>query len=334
MNLPQILTAELTYRCNHACLFCSCPWENSPAMKEEELSAEEWKRIFAAVRQYGVKQVTFTGGEAILREDFFEILEYARNEDFSIGLISNGKNIDEQFLSRLKKYDVLLSISVPGIETFSKTTGQNNIKHTLEIFDKCRELGIQTVTNIAVTKINFKELYENMALPILHGATYVLLNRFLPGGRGLENTKYLLSIDEINEMFDIAEEVLSRAGIYGHIGTELPYCIIKDPKKYKYLNIASLCAAAKSFFVIDPSGYVKVCNHSPKRLCKWTEIKSLESNEYWKRFVSREYIPEMCRGCEYLNTKCDGGCREAAHVYFGDIADNDPCFEKTDGDLI
>ena len=246
MNLPQILTAELTYRCNHACLFCSCPWENSPAMKEEELSAEEWKQIFAVAKQYDIQQVTFTGGEAILRDDFFEILDYAHNEGFSIGVISNGKKVDEQFLARLKTYNVLLSISVPGIETFAKTTGQNNIEHTLEIFDKCRELGIQTVANIAVTKINFKELYENIALPLLHGATYILLNRFLPGGRGLENTKYLLSIDEINEMFDIAEEVLSRAGIYGHIGTELPYCIIKNPDKYKYLQIASLCAAAKS----------------------------------------------------------------------------------------
>lgn len=328
MILPAVLTAELTYRCNHHCLFCSCPWENIPALKEEELSAEEWKHIFAVVKQYGVKQVTFTGGEAILRDDFFEILHHTYHAGFSIGLISNGKNIDENFLFRLKEYDVLLSVSVPGIETFSKTTGQDHIEHVLELFGKCRELGIQTVANIAVTKINLKELYENIALPLLHGATYVLLNRFLPGGRGLENTRYLLSVDEMNEMFDIAEEVLSRAGIYGHIGTELPYCVIKNPEKYKYLKIASLCAAAKSFFVIDPSGYIKVCNHSPTRLCKWTEIDRLESNEYWKRFVSRDYIPELCRGCEYLNVKCDGGCREAAHVYFGNITDKDPCLNN------
>ena len=328
MNLPKILTAELTYRCNHRCLFCSCPWENQPKLKENELSAKEWKKIFAKIKEYGVQQITFSGGEAILREDLFEILEEADRLDFSLGLISNGKNIDEDFLRHIQKYDLLLSVSVPGIETFEQTTGSDNVGHILQIFDQCNERGIRTVANIAVTKINLRELYENIALPLLHGAKYVLLNRFLPGGRGLENTKYLLSVDEINQMFDVAEEVLSRAGVYGHIGTELPFCIIKDPNKYKYLNISSLCAAAKRFFVIDPSGYIKVCNHSPKRLCKWTEIDRLEKNEYWNRFIAREYIPTMCQKCEYLYTKCDGGCREAAHVYFGDISDKDPCFEK------
>ena len=328
MNLPRVLTAELTYRCNHTCLFCSCPWEADRTIKATELSAGEWADVFRAVRQRGVEQVTFSGGEATLRDDFFEILDAAKELGFSIGVISNGRRIDRAFLQRLQKYHVLLSVSVPGIDTFAQTTGQDNIDHVLEIFDTCHEIGVQTVANIAVTKINFGELYQNIALPLLHGATYLLLNRFLPGGRGLENTKYLLSVDEINKMFDIAEEVLERAGIYGHVGTELPYCIIRHPERYKRLQIASLCAAAKSFFVIDPSGYVKVCNHSPTRLCKWTELDSLEQNDYWQKFASRDYIPAMCKGCRYLGTKCDGGCREAAHVYFGNITDNDPCFEN------
>lgn len=80
--------------------------------------------------------------------------------------------------------------------------------------------------------------------------------------------------------------------------------------------------------MIDPSGYVKVCNHSPTRVCFWTEIDGLGQNEYWNRFVTKDYIPLMCKNCEYLGVKCDSGCREAAHVYFGDIADADPCFDN------
>lgn len=328
MMLPSVLTVELTYRCNHKCLFCYCPWENEPSMKEAELSTDEWKKIFDKVKKYGVKQITFSGGEAILRDDLIDLISYAHNAGFSVGLISNGKNLNREFLSKLRPYNVLLSISVPGIESFHKTTGVDNVENVLALFALCKELGIKTVANIAVTKNNIKELFENIALPLVSGATYILLNRFLPGGRGLENKQYLLSIDEINEMFDVAEEVLSRAGLYGHVGTELPYCIIKNPDKYKYLQISSFCSAAKEFFVIDPSGYVKVCNHSPTRVCFWTEIDGLGQNEYWNRFVTKDYIPLMCKNCEYLGVKCDGGCREAAHVYFGDIADADPCFDN------
>lgn len=327
MILPSVLLAELTYQCNHHCLFCYCPWENNVSLKDAELSAEEWKAVFEKVKHYGVKHITLTGGEATTRDDLFRILEYAYASGFSIGLISNGRNIDDAFLREIRKFRLLLSISVPGIETFSKTTGVDNIENVLAVFEKCRKLHIRTVANIAVTKVNLGELYENIALPVINGAAYVLLNRFLPGGRGLDNTEYLLTIEEINHMFDVAEEALARAGIRGYIGTEMPYCAIKTPDKYKHLQIASLCAAAKSFFVIDPSGYIKVCNHSPERVCKWTELETVAKNPYWNKFISRDYKPPMCEGCQYWGVKCNGGCREAAHVYYGNINDADPCFD-------
>ena len=88
MMLPSVLTVELTYRCNHKCLFCYCPWENEPSLKEAELSTDEWKKIFDKVKQYGVKQITFSGGEAILRDDLIDLISYAHNAGFSVGLIS------------------------------------------------------------------------------------------------------------------------------------------------------------------------------------------------------------------------------------------------------
>lgn len=85
MKLPEILTAELTYRCNHKCLFCSCPWEKQPEMKEKELSLAEWKEIFAKVKEHGVRQITFTGGEATLRDDL--------DCDKLLNLLRNGLTI-------------------------------------------------------------------------------------------------------------------------------------------------------------------------------------------------------------------------------------------------
>ena len=133
-------------------------------------------------------------------------------------------------------------------------------------------------------------------------------------------------MEETNEMLDVAEEVLSKAGRYGHVGTELPLCALKNPDKYSHIWVSSLCAAAKEFCVIDPSGYLKVCNHSPTRICHYTELETLKENAYWNAFQSRTYIPQMCNGCDKRD-RCDGGCREAAHVFYGDINDNDPLFD-------
>ena len=325
MQLPNTSVIELTAICNHQCFFCSCPWEYSVEKPVYELSTGEWKKAIQLYRLYGVNHFTFTGGEAVLRKDLSALIEFTYSLGCSIGVVTNGRAVTDELLDTLKKFDVLLSISVPGIETFKENTGIDNIENILHLFRKCKEMGVKTVANIVVSKSNFSELYENISYPIICGADYILLNRFLPGGRGMKHIEKLLNIDELNEMLDIAEEVLNKSGLYGHIGTELPYCIINEPGKYKRLQVGSACGAAKGFFITDPEGYVKTCNHSPDKLCKWNEVSSLESNAYWKIFTERTYRPKMCDGCKHTDI-CDGGCREAAHVANGAINANDPCF--------
>ena len=324
--LPSVAALELTYRCNHKCLFCSCPWEADEKYLKEELTYSEWTEVIDTLMRNGVSTFTLTGGEPLMRDDIRDIIDYILNNGASLNIISNGRRITDDFLDFIAERKVSICISIPGIETFVEHTGVDNVEHVLSLFEKMRSKGIQATANIAVTKKNLPELYENIAYALIKGADYVLLNRFLPGGRGLKNQEYLLSKDETNQMLDIAEEVLSKANKYGHVGTELPLCAINNPDKYKHIRVSNLCSAAKGFCIIDPSGYLKVCNHSPIRICKYNELDSLVNHAYWNSFRQRDYIPDMCKGCDKLD-RCDGGCREAAHVYYGEINDSDPLFE-------
>lgn len=326
LMLPKVAALELTYQCNHKCLFCSCPWENESTYKENELTYQEWFQVIDTLLENGVSSFTLTGGEPLTRADIKKIIEYISERSVPLVIISNGRAMDEAFINFISHYNISLCISVPGIETFKDHTGVDNINHVLNLFELAKKYGLRTTANIAVTKKNLPELYENIALPLIHGAEYVLLNRFLPGGRGLSNTEYLLSMEETNEMLDIAETVLTKANRYGHVGTELPLCAIKNIEQYKHLQVSSICAAAKGFFIVDPSGYIKVCNHSPQRVCRYTDISKLQQNEYWLRYTNRDYLPDMCLNCD-KNNICDGGCREAAHVYYGSIKDKDPIFD-------
>ena len=324
--LPQVAALELTYRCNHKCLFCSCPWESEKEYKKAELSLQEWYTVIDELMKNGVTSFTLTGGEPLMRNDLMLIMEYILQKGAKLNIISNGRKIDDDFLDFIAKNNVSICISIPGIETFVEHTGVDNVEHVLSLFERTKIRGITTTANIAVTKKNLPELYENIAYALIKGADYVLLNRFLPGGRGLQNQEYLLTKEETNRMLDIAEAVLSKANKRGHVGTELPLCAIDHPEKYKHLKVSNLCSAAKGFCVIDPSGYLKVCNHSPVRVCRYDELDTLEQNEYWVRFRSRNYLPEMCKDCDKKD-RCDGGCREAAHVYHGAITDSDPIFD-------
>lgn len=326
VKLPPVAALELTYACNHKCLFCSCPWEADSTYRSSELDTSGWIDIIDTLLGYGVRTFSLTGGEPLTRPDIREIIHYISQQKAKTVMISNGRLLDADFLSFFSTNNATLCISVPGIETFKDHTGIDNISHVLGLFEQAHKYGIHTTANIAVTKKNLPELYENIALPLIHGANSILLNRFLPGGRGLENTEFLLSLEETNQMLDIAEAVLTKANRYGHVGTELPLCAIKRAGEYKHIQVSSRCAAAKGFFIVDPSGYIKVCNHSPTKLCHYSELGSLSQNPYWNAFREREYLPDMCKGCDKISI-CDGGCREAAHVYYGSISDLDPIFD-------
>lgn len=325
-RLPNVAALELTYRCNHRCLFCSCPWESDETYRKDELKTEQWFAVIDELMKNGVSAFTLTGGEPLMREDLIRIIEYILQKGASLNMISNGRKIDDEFLDYIAKKKISICISIPGIETFVEHTGVDNVEHVLSLFEKTKIRGIQATANIAVTKKNLPELYENIAYALIKGADYVLLNRFLPGGRGLQNQEYLLTKKETNRMLDIAETVLAKANKYGHVGTELPLCAIDHPERYKHIQVSNLCSAAKGFCVVDPSGYLKVCNHSPIRICRYDELETLEQNEYWMQFRNRDYLPEMCKDCD-KKSKCDGGCREAAHVLYGNTNDNDPIFD-------
>ena len=152
IQLPKACLLELTSVCNHRCLFCYCPWENDKNYNLKELLTSEWCAILDKLKAYGVEQVTFTGGEASTRKDLFEIIDHAHKLGYRIGLISNGKLLDENFLQRLAPYDVMLNISVPGIKTFAETTQTDGVEHTLGLFDLCKKLGIHVGGTLPLRK--------------------------------------------------------------------------------------------------------------------------------------------------------------------------------------
>lgn len=336
--IPKLAVLELTYKCNHSCLFCSCPWEANidgfpKYQKETELNVDEWKQAINILSGYGVKNVSISGGEVLLKDGLFDILEYIRkhtslNANSEIVLISNGLLMNEDFITAFKKYNVHLSLSLPGLTTFEKHTGVNNANGVLYWLNKCKQKGISTTVNVTATKINYFELYETIANGLIAGADTLLLNRFLIGGRGIGYMDELsLTVDEINGMLDMAEDVLKKSNRIGSVGTEIPLCIIKKKKEhYKKLGIGSLCAAGKEFFVIDPSGYIRTCNHSPNKCGHIFDDNIITDVNYWNCFVERNYIPPKCIKCRDVNY-CDCGCREVANIMYGSIKEEDNCLK-------
>lgn len=338
--LPATGVLEMTYRCNHACLFCSCPWyaDGFPALPE--MTVAEWKALIAELCRRGVCNLAFTGGEPLLKEGITDIVEFAAAQQVehietvcgklkswmaapSLFLLSNGKIMSDDILALCRKHSINLSMSLPGLASFPEhNQGGTTAGHVLNWFSRAHEAGVTTTAGITVTSRNLHELYETMASALLAGADTILLNRFMPGGRGLKHRDLELDRHQLTEMLDTAEAVLSKAGRHGNVGTELPLCLV-DPSRYMHLKVGTRCSAALDFFVVDPSGHIRVCNHSPTRLNHWRELDHLKRHPYWMRFTRKDYLPPSCTSCSRMG-RCDGGCREAAHIVGGEIDSEDP----------
>ncbi len=112
----RYLFFELTMRCNERCLHCG---SRCGDVKSEELPLEVYKRILDEVKAEfspRLPQICITGGEPLLRKDFFEILSYAHALGFSWGMTTNGTLITKEVARKLAKAGMnTVSVSLDGL---------------------------------------------------------------------------------------------------------------------------------------------------------------------------------------------------------------------------
>ena len=75
-NRPLWLLAELTYKCPLQCAYCSNPLDF--AQYKDELSTEEWLKVFREGRKLGAVQLGFSGGEPLVRQDLDILVKEVR----------------------------------------------------------------------------------------------------------------------------------------------------------------------------------------------------------------------------------------------------------------
>jgi MoaA/NifB/PqqE/SkfB family radical SAM enzyme len=85
-SLPFSLVASVTFRCNSRCHTCNI-WQKS----SDELSLEEWQRLFARLGRVPL-YLTFSGGEPFLRRDLADIViaAYRSCRPSAITIPTNG----------------------------------------------------------------------------------------------------------------------------------------------------------------------------------------------------------------------------------------------------
>jgi len=108
LGVPISVHMDLTYRCNERCVHCYLDHDD-----RGEMTTAEIKGILDQLAEAGVFFLTLSGGEPLMRKDFFEIVAYARSLMFNVKVKTNGLLIGEKEALRLQELGVEnLKISV------------------------------------------------------------------------------------------------------------------------------------------------------------------------------------------------------------------------------
>ena len=324
----QTVIFEVTARCNHDCLYCYNVWKGPRPSPAGELDTRSAKRLLDTVLdQTGCSLLTFSGGEPLLRDDLCELISLVHRRGVGVNMITNGSRLDDETVKQLIEAGVTLfevSLLSSNREVHNSLTRSNSFDSVVEGIANIRLHRGRVVVATVLTALNATDLEETLQLAFALGADGVLLNRFNPGGTGIANMDALMpDVHTLREALLVADRAAADLEMPISSGVPLPPCVL-DRADFPHLSFG-YCAAgtANAYYTVDPTGNLRMCNHSPMVLGNLfdSSFARLIESKAANRFLSA--VPSRCRGCGRLD-ECRASCRAAAEQCFGTPEAADP----------
>ncbi|MBU1199173.1 MAG: radical SAM protein [Nanoarchaeota archaeon] len=189
-QLPK-LDLNITNRCNFRCVHCAF---DSGCKEMKELSLKKIKQILVQTKKLGGERFDITGGEPLLRNDVFQIVEFGKKLGYKIELVTNGSLLSNDKLGKFKNLGLdAIAVSLDGsnykiydkIRNVSKRTYEkvvNNIK-------KAVAMGFNVKINTLVCKSNYKDIPNIIQFCIENNIKEQGMYYFTPVGRGERNNE-------------------------------------------------------------------------------------------------------------------------------------------------
>ena len=162
LGLPISGNFELTARCNFNCPMCYVHMTQEQVdAAGKELTAHQWLDIARAAKDRGMIFALLTGGEPLIRKDFFEIYRGMQDMGLLLSVNSNGSMLQGKILERfLENPPFRFNISLYGgsNETYKNMCGMPAYDRVRENIRVLREAGIEVSLNLSITPYNCHDL--------------------------------------------------------------------------------------------------------------------------------------------------------------------------------
>jgi MoaA/NifB/PqqE/SkfB family radical SAM enzyme len=150
----------ITNRCNDRCPKCAI-WER-PESNNEHLDVSYFIDCLRRLH-HNLYQVTLTGGEPLLfKKDVMLIAEEAKLLEVPMVIVTNGRFLDEEFLTRYKELGHILVISVDSVEKekWNEFRGRKNFDIVMPKIMMARDI---LKDNLRIQSVLSKESAEEVS---------------------------------------------------------------------------------------------------------------------------------------------------------------------------
>lgn len=305
LGIPLGVQLDLTYRCNERCAHCYLDHDD-----HGEMNTAEIKDLLDQLALAGVFFLTISGGEIMMRRDFFEIVEHGRRLMFSVKLKTNAVMIHEaeaNHIQALAPESVQISVYShrPGVhDAITKLPG--SLRKSLAGAKLLVDRGVKVIFANVLMRDNFQDYSGVQALAAEIGARYTVdptITPMMDGDRSILN----LNIDRAK-----LEQVFRDASLMGTSPEE--FCAPPSGPLAQEDAINTLpCSASHTFCYISPYGDVFPCVQFPLptgnvRASRFIDIwkHSPQMNEV--RSITMNDLP-VCSTCSHGGgtcTRCPG----------------------------
>ncbi len=181
---------NLIRRCNLTCKHCY----SISADKDfaGELTTDEVLRVLEDLKAFKVPALILSGGEPLLRPDFFTIAQQCKALGFFTALSSNGTLIDAKMMEKIVPVGFdYVGISLDGLgethDRFRRLAGA--FDQSLAAIRLCRDAGLKIGVRFTLTQDNFADLPGLLKLIEDEGVDRFYFSHLNYAGRGNKNRK-------------------------------------------------------------------------------------------------------------------------------------------------
>jgi radical SAM protein with 4Fe4S-binding SPASM domain len=301
LGVPFNVHLDVTYRCNERCVHCYLDHDD-----HGEMALDEIKALLDQLANAGVFFLTLSGGEVLMRMDFFDILRHARKLMFNVKVKTNA------FMIREKEADLFRELGVQTVQI-------SIYSHRAEVHDLITKLPGSLRRSVAairllksrglnVTMANVlmrQNLNDYAGVKALAGELGVQVMTDPTITPKMDGDRSILSMGLRSTQLD---NVFRDAELVGNVDE---FCAPPQPADDAVLD-GIPCSAGHSYCYISPYGDVYPCVQFP---LPCGNVRKQEFLDIWRqsrqlnevRSIRARDLP-TCSSCSHVGscTRCPG----------------------------